>query len=435
MSAPIFISYSSKDQDIAETIYRALEARGQDCWIACRDVAPGDNYQEAIVRALRAAKVMLLVFTSNANNSDEIKKELVLAGRHRVTVVPVRVEDVVPNDAFTYELATRQWIDLFKDWERQIDTLASRLGDIVQTEKTGDGGKASAATAPPRPGAVTPAAKPLLWGAAAVAVLIVAAGGALYMRQAAKPAPAAAPPGAPAAAQMAPPHPAPPTQMTAQTPPTANPVPPAPAPAASTAPPPPAAPPAQTAMQTPPPPSPPPAAAPAAPTVAAPPPDADQAAWETALNAGTREAFGGYLKSFAAGDHAQEAQLRLADAIRTDTTPSKTFDGSWLTTWSCTNYGKFPGYSYQFPGQVKDGAYHGQHGRPSDPGGLEIDGRIEADGSAGFYGKGVVGSAVVALGMPRGTQYAFHALGRFTHTIGDGKRLEGRPCSLSFTRE
>ena len=55
MSAPIFISYSSKDQQIAETIYQALEARGHDCWIACRDVRPGENFQEAIVRALRSA--------------------------------------------------------------------------------------------------------------------------------------------------------------------------------------------------------------------------------------------------------------------------------------------------------------------------------------------------------------------------------------------
>src|SRR5580698_7552932 len=135
VSAPIFISYSSKDQDIAETIYQALEARGQSCWIACRDVHPGENFQEAIVRAMRSAKVMLLVFTSNANNSDEIKKELVLAGRHHVTVVPVRVEDVVPNDAFSYEFATRQWIDLFKDWEREIEQLATQLGEVVATAK------------------------------------------------------------------------------------------------------------------------------------------------------------------------------------------------------------------------------------------------------------------------------------------------------------
>jgi hypothetical protein len=90
MSAPVFISYSSKDQDIAKTICRALEVRGLKCWISGRDVAAGENFQEAIVRALRRARRMLLVFTGNANNSDEIKKEVAVAGRHRVTVVPVR---------------------------------------------------------------------------------------------------------------------------------------------------------------------------------------------------------------------------------------------------------------------------------------------------------------------------------------------------------
>src|ERR1700689_5122091 len=135
VSAPIFISYSSKDQKIAETIYQALEDRGHDCWIACRDVQPGENFQEAIVRALRSAKVMLLVFTSNANNSDEIKKELVLAGRHHVTVVPVRVGDIVPNDAFPYEFATRQWIDLFRNWEQEIELLASRLEHALANAK------------------------------------------------------------------------------------------------------------------------------------------------------------------------------------------------------------------------------------------------------------------------------------------------------------
>ena len=146
MSAPIFISYSSKDQDMAETICRALEARGHQCWISCRDVSPGQNFQEAIVQALRSAQVMLLVFTANANNSDEIKKELVLAGRHRVTVVPIRVEDVAPNDAFAYELATRQWIDLFSDWEQEIERLAVRIGQILQTGKPPDGAGAEAAT-------------------------------------------------------------------------------------------------------------------------------------------------------------------------------------------------------------------------------------------------------------------------------------------------
>jgi hypothetical protein len=51
---------------------------------------------------------MVLVFSANSNNSEEIKKELVLAGQSQLIVIPVRVEDVTPDEAFAYELATRQ---------------------------------------------------------------------------------------------------------------------------------------------------------------------------------------------------------------------------------------------------------------------------------------------------------------------------------------
>jgi hypothetical protein len=129
----IFVSYSSKDSKIANRICAALEAKGFACWIASRDINPGENFGEAIVKAIRAAKLMLLVFTQNANNSDEIKKELVLAGHNRLIVVPVRVEDVVPGGAFAYELATRQWIDLFDDWDRAMERLASWIKTISET--------------------------------------------------------------------------------------------------------------------------------------------------------------------------------------------------------------------------------------------------------------------------------------------------------------
>jgi hypothetical protein len=59
------------------------------------------------------------------------KKEVVLAGRHHITVVPVRVEDVAPNDALAYRFATRQWIDLFTDWEREIERLVSQIGGLL----------------------------------------------------------------------------------------------------------------------------------------------------------------------------------------------------------------------------------------------------------------------------------------------------------------
>ena len=129
--ADIFISFPGKDRKVATTLCAALESRGFTCWISARDISPGDNFQVAIVRAIRKAKVMLLVFTANSNQSEEMSKELALASQQKLAVIPLRVEDVTPNDAFAYEFATRQWIDFFADWEYAIDQLALQIGKIT----------------------------------------------------------------------------------------------------------------------------------------------------------------------------------------------------------------------------------------------------------------------------------------------------------------
>ena len=440
MNAPIFISYSSKDRDIAETICKALESRGQNCWISCRDVRAGDNFQEAIVRALRTAKVMLLVFTSNANNSDEIKKELVLAGRHHVTVVPVRVEDVVPNDAFSYEFATRQWIDLFKNWEQEIELLSSRLEHVLQDAKPGEAGSApAAAMAAPRRLPQKSSNAPLIWGVIALVAIIIIGSAFFLMRPSPKPIVAAAPPVVAVAPTPAAPTvmPAPtlsaPQQTAAQAPAPVAPPPVTPVPAPATASAPASAAPAPTPAP-PPPPAPQVTEAPAAP-----PPAAQQtpedAAWQAADNANTPDLFSGYLKSFPYGAHLQEAQLRLVNLIRTGAPPIKTFDGTWQTEWTCPNLGGYPGYSYSFNGQVKDGVYHGTKGVKGEPSSMTLDGKIEADGTAGFAGEVIVGSSLVGLGAARGSPSDFHALGHFDHGSGNGKRIEGRPCTLTFLKQ
>jgi EipB-like/TIR domain len=133
MDSPVFVSFASKDRKVATSLCDALENRGIGCWISSRNIRPGDNFQVAIVRAIRAAKVMVLVFSGNSNNSDEVKKELVLAGQSRLVVIPVRVEDVAPSEAFAYEFATRQWIDLFGDWELSIRQLADQIEAVVES--------------------------------------------------------------------------------------------------------------------------------------------------------------------------------------------------------------------------------------------------------------------------------------------------------------
>ena len=130
ISRPVFVSYATTDRKQALSVCKAIERRGALCWISSRDVAPGENYQEAIVQALRNARTMVLVFSEAANNSDEIKKELSLASRYRVPVITLRLEDVEPSDAFAYELSTRA-VDRRLRWLGQIDRLrVNRIGHL-----------------------------------------------------------------------------------------------------------------------------------------------------------------------------------------------------------------------------------------------------------------------------------------------------------------
>jgi hypothetical protein len=128
----VFICFSSKDETIAKGVVQFLEARAIKCWISARDVEPGQNYQESIVQALESAKIIVFLFSENSNKSGEIKKELSLGASVNIAVIPLRLSNISPSGALRYELATKQWIDLFPDRELALGRLAERVNDILR---------------------------------------------------------------------------------------------------------------------------------------------------------------------------------------------------------------------------------------------------------------------------------------------------------------
>jgi len=134
MSASIFVSYASVDRNHVERLVSFLETHHLGCWVSFRDIGVGENYQESITRALRAAKVIIVVFTRHANSSSEVQKELSLASRYKLLVIPLRIEDIEPGDALAYELATHQWVDMFRNWNAGCERLLSQLEGILSPE-------------------------------------------------------------------------------------------------------------------------------------------------------------------------------------------------------------------------------------------------------------------------------------------------------------
>ena len=111
------------------------------------------------------------------------------------------------------------------------------------------------------------------------------------------------------------------------------------------------------------------------------------------------------------------------------------FDGTWDTVLSCENASGAMGYSFKFVSVVKDAVLHGEKGDKGKPGWLQLDGKIASDGSADLYADGLVGAKEFAVGRrPAGTRYGYHIDAKFSGDSGAGKRVEGRPCSVTFTR-
>jgi hypothetical protein len=112
------------------------------------------------------------------------------------------------------------------------------------------------------------------------------------------------------------------------------------------------------------------------------------------------------------------------------------FDGVWDTVLSCANSNGALGYVFDFPATVKDGILHGEKGIKGQPGWLQLDGKIGDDGTASILATGRVGAAPFAVGQrPAGTEYGYNIRAKFSDDSGQGSRVEGRPCSVTFTRQ
>jgi hypothetical protein len=135
MAHDVFISYSSKDKLAADACCAALEQRGIRCWMAPRDIVPGADWGEAIITAINGARALLLIFSSHANESRQIKREVERAVNRGLPILPMRIEDVAPAKSLEYFISTPHWLDaVTPPLERHIDHLCDVVAHILKGE-------------------------------------------------------------------------------------------------------------------------------------------------------------------------------------------------------------------------------------------------------------------------------------------------------------
>lgn len=146
MAHDAFISYSSVDKLAADAACATLEAAGIRCWIAPRDISPGTDWGEAIIDAIDHCSVMVLIFSSNTNESRQVHREVEYAvGRER-TIMPVRIDSAQPARSLAYYMAGLHWLDaLTPPLEDHLRRLATSVKALMEAAPGERGRKASEA--------------------------------------------------------------------------------------------------------------------------------------------------------------------------------------------------------------------------------------------------------------------------------------------------
>ncbi|MGO9774112.1 MAG: toll/interleukin-1 receptor domain-containing protein [Roseiarcus sp.] len=185
----VFISYANADKTTADAVCATLEGSGIRCWIAPRDIVPGSDWSAAIVEALGRCRLLVLVFSANANESTQIRNEVVQAVSNGLPIVPFRIEATVPSKSLAYFMGGVHWLDaLTPPLEAHIQTLVMTVRTLLGAERSelrapgfGANAQPTAGAAPSVRFAFKPAWRAGLWPTVALVTVVgIAASGAVY---------------------------------------------------------------------------------------------------------------------------------------------------------------------------------------------------------------------------------------------------------------
>lgn len=124
----IFISYTSKDLDIATKVYESLIDSDFTCWFAPNDVPPGGDYASRITEALEKVRYVLVLVSKDSGLSDHVHREVTIAAKNNKIIIPFRIDSFPLSDWMSYYFSTLNWVE--SNEEQIEESIASLIEKI-----------------------------------------------------------------------------------------------------------------------------------------------------------------------------------------------------------------------------------------------------------------------------------------------------------------
>jgi len=92
----VFLSYSTKDKEIAGEIKTKLEELGLEVFLAHEDISPSSDWQKVILEELNSTDIFIPIITENFKYSDWTDQESGIALIEEKLIIPISVNKKVP---------------------------------------------------------------------------------------------------------------------------------------------------------------------------------------------------------------------------------------------------------------------------------------------------------------------------------------------------
>ena len=126
----VFISYSTKDEEMAQFVYRHLTSEGLKVFLASVSLKPGDHWRSEIINNLRSSPWVILLASRAACQSPFVQQELGGAEYGRKRIIPI-IWDMSPSELPGWA-AVHQAVNLTG---ATIETLSESISEIASRIK------------------------------------------------------------------------------------------------------------------------------------------------------------------------------------------------------------------------------------------------------------------------------------------------------------
>jgi len=140
MAYDVFICYANQDKTIADIVCSRLEENGIRCWMAPRDILAGEDWDKAIMDAIPVCPIVILIFSSNSNDSPYCVSEIRTAFDLKKEILPVLTDNTLPHGRIVLYLGSKQWFyantpPLEPHLKRLVDEVKKHQAQIKAKEE------------------------------------------------------------------------------------------------------------------------------------------------------------------------------------------------------------------------------------------------------------------------------------------------------------